>query len=59
MAAILNYADYDNLRVLVRFIFNGENHLNMMFAAILNSVILIWASLIIINISKYTELHKS
>ena len=29
----------------MRFIFNGENHLHMMFQAILNSAILIWVVL--------------
>ena len=38
-------------------IFNRENRLNMMFAAILNSVILIWAVLGFCNNHKYIQIY--
>ena len=45
---------FENMQIMIiyvfgyidlRFIFNGKNHLHMMFEAILNSAILIWVVL--------------
>ena len=40
----------------LRFMFNGENHLHMMFDAILNSAILIWVVLGFLNNHKYIQI---